>query len=103
MLNALRDAARLTECAVLSTCNRTEIYALTGEAEWQESILELLANQAGVSPGALQDHLYSFEGVTAFRHLFRVAAGLDSMVVGEGQILAQVKETLSAAHSAGTS
>lgn len=102
-LHELRDAARLQECAILSTCNRTEIYALSRETEWQEQILELMARQAGVTPGQLQDHLYSFEGVPAFRHLFRVAAGLDSMVVGEGQILAQVKESLQAAQDAGTS
>lgn len=103
MLHALKDAAHLSECAVLSTCNRTEIYALAAEEDSQERILELLASQAGVSPGQLQDHLYTFDGVPAFRHLFRVAAGLDSMVVGEGQILAQVKEALAAAQGAGTS
>lgn len=102
-LHQLRDAAGFHECAVLSTCNRTEIYALTGEADWQERVLELMADQAGVSPGQLQDHLYTFEGVPAFRHLFRVAAGLDSMVVGEGQVLAQVKDALQSAQDAGTS
>src|SRR5688572_17118106 len=64
--------------------------------------MELMAGQAGVSPGQLQEHVYSFEGVPAFRHLFRVAAGLDSMVVGEGQVLAQVKEALQAAQEAGS-
>jgi glutamyl-tRNA reductase len=101
-LQGLRDATGLEECAVLSTCNRTEIYGITREEDWQEPVLECLARRAGVSSGHLQDHLYSFEGTPAVRHLFRVAAGLDSMVVGEGQILAQVKETLQSAQEAGT-
>jgi glutamyl-tRNA reductase len=101
-LHGLRDAARLEECALLSTCNRTEVVAVTREEDWQEHVLEFLAGHAGVSPGSLQDHLYAYERTTAVRHLFRVAAGLDSMVVGEGQILAQVKEALQAAQEAGT-
>lgn len=101
-LHGLRDATHLAECAALSTCNRTEIYALTGEQDWQEQILEALARQAGVSPGHLQDHLYSFEGTPAYRHLFRVASGLDSMVMGEGQILGQVREALQSAQEAET-
>jgi len=102
-LHALRDATHLTECAAVSTCNRTEIYALTDEDDWQEQLLEALARQAGVTPGYLQEHLYSFEGTPAYRHLFRVASGLDSMVVGEGQILGQVKEALQASQEAQTS
>ena len=100
-LHSLRDAVGLAECAVLSTCNRTEIYGFTDEEDWQERILEHLSRQAGVGPGQLQEHLYSFEGTPAVRHLFRVAGGLDSMVVGEGQILGQVKETLQTAQEAG--
>src|SRR5262249_13897560 len=69
---------------------------------WQERILEFLARHAGVSPGPLQDHLYCFEGTPAVRHLFRVAGGLDSMVVGEGQILGQVKEALAQAQASET-
>lgn len=102
-LHGLRDAARLEECAVLSTCNRTEIYGFTGEEDWQEQILEFMAGQAEVSPGHLQHHLYAFEGTPAVRHLFRVSAGLDSMVIGEGQVLAQVKDTLQEAQGASTS
>ena len=101
--HALRDAAGLVECAILSTCNRTEVYALTSEEDWQERILAYFSAQAGVGPGQLQEHLYAFEGTPAVRHLFRVAGGLDSMVVGEGQILGQVRETLQAAQEAGVS
>jgi glutamyl-tRNA reductase len=102
MLHGLRDATYLRECAVLSTCNRTEVYGITEEEDWQEQILAFLARQGGVSSGFLQDHLYSYDRTPAMRHLFRVSAGLDSMVVGEGQILSQVKETLQTARDAGT-
>lgn len=102
-LHALRNATHLAECAALSTCNRTEIYALTREEDWQEQLLEALARQASVTPGHLQEHLYSFEGTPAYRHLFRVACGLDSMVMGEGQILGQVREALQNSQQAETS
>lgn len=101
-LHGLRDAAGFQECAILSTCNRTEIYGLTREEDWQEQLLEFLARQAGVTPGSLQEHLYNYEGVPAVRHLFRVSAGLDSQVLGEGQILGQVRDALQTAQSAGT-
>ena len=101
-LHALRDAAHVSECAILSTCNRTEIYACSAEEDWQERLLSFLSHHSGVSAGSLQEHVYSFEGAPAVRHLFRVAAGLDSMVVGEGQILAQVREGLARSRQAGT-
>jgi glutamyl-tRNA reductase len=104
-LQAISAATGLVECALVNTCNRMEIYGLTQEEDWQERILEFLARHGRVSPGALQDHLYSYVGEPAIRHLFRVSAGLDSMVMGEGQILGQVKESLQVsaeAHTAGT-
>ena len=101
-LHAIRDAAGLRECAALSTCNRTEVYGLTSDEDWQERLLDYLAEQAGTSPGHLQDYLYFHEGTPAVRHLFRVASGLDSMVVGEGQILGQVREALQQAGEAQT-
>jgi glutamyl-tRNA reductase len=102
-LHGLRNATGLQECAALSTCNRTEIYGLTREDDWQEQVLEFLARHAGVSPGHLQEYLYAHEGTPAVRHLFRVACGLDSMVMGEGQILGQVKDALRCAQECGTS
>ncbi len=107
-LLALREAIGLEECALLATCNRMEVYALPGPREdrepgpWQERLYHLLATQAGVSVSRLQPHLYSLEGMPAIRHLFRVASGLDSMVVGESQVLSQVKEALAQAREAGT-
>lgn len=103
VLHGLRDAAHVAECAILSTCNRTEVYGLTREEDCEEQILEFLGGLAGVRPGQLQPHLYAFEGTLAVRHLFRVSAGLDSMIVGEGQVLAQVKDALQSAQEAGTS
>ncbi len=102
LLHSLRDAAGLPECAAVSTCNRTEIYASTQDEDWQERLLDWMAHIAGVTPGQLQDHIYSYEGAPAVRHLMRVAAGLDSMVMGEGQVLAQVREAQQWAVDAGT-
>jgi len=102
-LLALSAATEFPECAVLSTCNRSEVYAVTRAASWQEEVVEFLADHARLSPGQVQEHLYCFEGMPAVRHLFRVAGGLDSMVIGEAQILAQVKEALQGAQEAGTS
>src|SRR5439155_26054287 len=85
-----------------STCNRTELYAVAPGGSWQEPLLEFLAEHSGVPASQLQPHLYSFEGNPAVRHLFRVASGLDSMVLGEAQIQAQVKEALRLAREAET-
>lgn len=101
-LLALRAATELPECAILATCNRSEVYAAGDDSGWQERMVEFLAVHAAVSPGHLQEHLYCFEGTPAVRHLFRVAGGLDSMVVGEAQVLAQVKNALQEAQAAGS-
>src|SRR5690348_13396623 len=96
-LRALREAAGAAECALLATCNRMEVYALAAGAAVdpaQDPLCRFLAGQAGISAARLQPHLYCLEGPPAIRHLFRVASGLDSMVVGESQVLSQVKETL---------
>jgi glutamyl-tRNA reductase len=94
VLSRLRESVSLAECAVIATCNRTEVYGFTDAAEWQTELLGFLAQHAGLSPARLQHHIYSFAGPPAARHLFRVACGLDSMVLGEAQIQAQVKEGL---------
>jgi glutamyl-tRNA reductase len=83
---------------VLSTCNRSEIYvAATERARVQEDLVEFLSSYHGVPPDTFLPHVFSFEDAAAVRHLFRVAAGLDSLVVGEPQILGQVKEAFQAA------
>jgi glutamyl-tRNA reductase len=82
------------EAVLLSTCNRVEIYAAT-ERESEptlDQIANFLARFHGLDPGEVVDHLYQLSDEAAVQHLFTVAASLDSMVLGEPQILAQVKE-----------
>lgn len=101
-LAALRALPGVEEVALLSTCNRTEIYALTeGDGE---VIADWLAAypQDGHAPLALHEYLHRHRDDAAVRHLFRVATGLDSQVLGEPQILGQVKQAWAAARSAGT-
>jgi len=89
------------EACVLSTCNRTEVYALGHKTE---PLIQLLASYGQVAPEALAPHLYTRTGQGAVAHLFRVAGGLDSQVLGEPQILGQVRdhfERASAHESAG--
>ncbi len=92
------------EGAILSTCNRLEVYAAVGDddAGVAERIERLLADLGGFPPTALGAHLYRREGEEAVRHLLRVAAGLDSMVLGEPQILGQVADAYQAALAMGT-
>ena len=100
-LNGLRKAlARQPEATILSTCNRTEIYCASDSPELN-STLEWLAQSGGVSPALLRSHAYTLEGDAAARHAFRVASGLDSMVLGEPQILGQMKDAVRAAEEAG--
>jgi glutamyl-tRNA reductase len=87
-----------TEAAVLSTCNRAEIYLAAHDPETaREDVLEFLHEFHGVEPAEVRPHLYEKQDAEAARHLFRVAAGLDSLVVGEPQILGQVKDAYSVA------
>ena len=101
-LLALRRAlVRTPEAALISTCNRTEIYCAGEQAEL-EGTLAWLAESGGVAPTALRSHTYALQDGLAARHAFRVASGLDSMVLGEPQILGQFKDAVRAAESAGT-
>ena len=88
------------EAAILSTCNRTEIYC-AGERPEVEHTLDWLAHSGGVSPSLLRSHAYTLQDDFAARHAFRVASGLDSMVLGEPQILGQMKDAVRAADEAG--
>jgi glutamyl-tRNA reductase len=88
---------------VLSTCNRTEIFALARDAdEGIQHIVARLGERAGLAPDVMRSSCYSFTGWEALRHLFTVASGLDSMVLGEPQILGQVKDAFDVASAAGT-
>jgi glutamyl-tRNA reductase len=88
------------EAAILSTCNRTEIYGASDSLDITPA-LEWLAQSGGVSRDTLLSHVYTLEGDQAARHAFRVACGLDSMVLGEPQILGQLKEAVRAADDVG--
>ncbi len=82
----------ITEAAAISTCNRTELYMFAADPVNAESqALSVLAREAGIRPTELVSHLYSFRGASAVNHLFRVTAGLESMIVGETEIQGQVK------------
>ena len=93
-------APELAEVALLSTCNRTELYGL-GNQDQQGLLLSWLAKIGDVSVEKLKPHLYIHRDQAAARHALRVASGLDSMVLGEPQILGQVKEAVRAASDAG--
>ncbi len=100
--HALADLTRsqpVREVAILSTCNRTEIYCA---AETPEVVIDWLARYHGVERGELAPYLYTHDQPEAIRHAFRVASGLDSMVIGEPQILGQMKDAVRAAEESGT-
>lgn len=94
------------EVTIVSTCNRTELYlgqpSDPGSLGLISPAIDWLAKTAGVSPHTVREHSYVFEGPAAARHAFRVASGLDSMVLGEPQILGQMKAAVREAASAGT-
>ena len=89
------------EVAIVSTCNRTEVY-VGAPTSAVAPAMDWLADMGGVQTATLRSHAYVLEGPSAARHAFRVASGLDSMVLGEPQILGQLKEAVREAGSAGT-
>jgi glutamyl-tRNA reductase len=91
-LAELVDNEEVAEAAAISTCNRTEIYLYSDDPVGAESrALAVLAEGAGIPPTGLLSHLYSLRGADAAGHLFRVTAGLESMIIGEAEIQGQVK------------
>ena len=98
-LRALGARSSVHETVVLSTCNRAELYAAGDDVDSvRTELVAFLSEYHGIAREAVAPHLYEFVDLEAARHLFRVAAGLDSLVVGEPQILGQVKD----AHGAAT-
>ncbi|MCB9765297.1 MAG: glutamyl-tRNA reductase [Alphaproteobacteria bacterium] len=91
-LEAFRARQLSQESVILSTCNRVEIYALVAAEDQGQGIARYLAQAHGLPARQLDAHLYRYAGADAVSHLFRVASSLDSLVVGEPQILGQVKE-----------
>ena len=102
LVNALRelvDRRRVKEAAIISTCNRTEVYCNTDDPALAVS---WMAGYHQMKPRELEPYLYRYPQELAVKHAFRVASGLDSMVLGEPQILGQFKEAVKSAEAAGT-
>ena len=98
-------SSRAPEVAIVSTCNRTELYVADQPPHSGALVapaVDWLAEVGGVSPSMLRDHSYVLQDGAAARHAFRVASGLDSMVLGEPQILGQMKHAVREADTAGT-
>jgi glutamyl-tRNA reductase len=96
------SGGRLTEAAIVSTCNRTELYCAVQEPERaQQALQQFIAAEKQLDVNELQKHSYALPNDTAVRHAFRVASGLDSMVLGEPQILGQMKQAEKLARNAG--
>ncbi len=92
LLQELGEHEAIQEAVALSTCNRTELYLVLGDpVEAETIVLGMLARRAHVRPTELLEGLFSLRNCDAARHLFRVTAGLDSMVVGEAEVQGQVK------------
>jgi glutamyl-tRNA reductase len=91
-LRDLRGAADVHEAVVVSTCNRTELYVVVGDpVEAESTVLTMLARQAGIRLTTLATAIYSHRNCDAARHLYRVVAGLESMIIGEAEIQGQIK------------
>jgi glutamyl-tRNA reductase len=103
LLHELTAHPAIGEAVALSTCNRTELYLLvTDPVEAESGVLALLARRAGIRPTELLDGIYSLRNCDAARHLYRVASGLESMIVGEAEVQGQVKRAYEAALAART-
>ena len=101
-LTRLRAEAGLQEAMILSTCNRVEVYARADDDKAPDAVAAFLSTFHGRPTGEIAKLGYCLQESAAVQHAFRVAASLDSMVVGEPQILGQVKEAYRAAEEAGT-
>jgi glutamyl-tRNA reductase len=100
-LARLRELACVDEVMLLSTCNRVEVYAC-GSRTSPEILVNALATIRGIAPEALREHCFVNQREDAARHIFRVTASLESIVVGEPQILGQIKDAYQSALSSGT-
>ncbi|HEV2086810.1 MAG TPA: glutamyl-tRNA reductase, partial [Cryptosporangiaceae bacterium] len=104
LLRALLGGEHVAEAVVLSTCNRVEVYAAASTFHGAlHEIGQVLSARTGVHVAKLADHLYVQYADDAVRHLFRVVSGLDSMVVGEAQVLGQLRDAYAAAEAFGGS
>ncbi len=101
VLRDLTSNSRISEAAILSTCNRTEMVCSADRIDI-DSVIRWLSDYHNLRPEELQPYLYTHPDQGAVRHLLRVASGLDSMILGEPQILGQIKDAYLAAREAGT-
>ena len=93
-LRDLRGATDVHEAVAISTCNRMELYLVVGEpVEAESTVLAMLSSQSAIRPTSLAGAIYSHRNCDAARHLYRVTAGLDSMIVGEAEIQGQIKRS----------
>jgi glutamyl-tRNA reductase len=103
VLQQLLERENVAEALLLSTCNRVEVYAVVGAFhDGLADITDVLAHQSAMIPDDLSEHLYVHYAAAGVEHLFSVAAGLDSMVVGEPQILGQLRTAYADAEQTGT-
>jgi glutamyl-tRNA reductase len=100
-LGRIRDEGLMTEGVIVSTCNRSEIYGVSGGPRTDEELTRLISEWRGLDPREAAAGSFYREGAEAARHLFRVAAGLDSMALGESEVLGQVRAALRVAREAG--
>lgn len=102
-LEYLKEAPHIKEGLVFSTCNRTEILYIPEEGDQVETIIQFISQHKNIPVSEFRSALYIHEGDTAIRHMFRVSSSLDSMVVGEPQILGQIKKAYKIAVEEGAS
>jgi glutamyl-tRNA reductase len=103
LLHELTAHPAIGEAVALSTCNRTELYLLVSDpVDAESAVIALLARRAGIRPTELLDGIYALRNCDAARHLYRVASGLESMIVGEAEVQGQVKRAYEAALAART-
>ena len=104
LLQSIRNRLKAVECVMLSTCNRTEVYVYTEQPDFDTASVEkLLCEIKDMDIYNLKKYFYAYRGTKAVRHLYEVACGLDSLVLGEDQILAQVKDAYEKALELGAS
>ncbi len=102
VLTALCGERQIGEAVAISTCNRTELYLVGDPAHAERAALEALAEHAEIDPAELAASIYTLHNCDAARHLFRVTAGLEAMVLGEHEIGGQVRRAFEAARALGT-
>ncbi len=101
-LNNLNNIEGINSCVILSTCNRSEVYAISENKNPRETLSDYLANTHNIKRDKIDPYLSYFEDDDALEHICNVATGLDSLVLGEPQILGQLKDSYHVAKEAGT-